>query len=84
MMIRQKALTLAAMTALSVGAVFAQGTVSKPAKPSNQPMASKMAEEQPKSETGKKKVGKHVHERHHNKSKKHASSTPTQDSTTKK
>ena len=37
MKIGRKMLTLAAMAALSVGAIFAQGTVSKPAKPSNQP-----------------------------------------------
>jgi hypothetical protein len=79
MKIGRKMLTLAAMAALGVGGVFAQGTVS------NQPMASKMAEEQPTpSQSGQKKVGKHVHGHHHKKNKKHTSNTPTQDTTTKK
>ena len=84
MKIGPKMLTLAAMAALSVGTVFAQGSAPKPAKASNQPMASKMAEDQhtTSSQPSKNKAGKHGH--HHNKSKKHASSTPTQDTTTKK
>ena len=78
-----KMLTLAAMVALSVGAVFAQGTVSKPAKASNEPMASKMTEEKPTPQSGQKKMDKHVHG-HHHKNKKHTSNTSTQDTTTKK
>jgi hypothetical protein len=85
MKIGRKMLTLAALAALSVGGVFAQGTVSKPTKASNHPMASKMTEEQPTaSQSGQKKVGKHVHGHHHKKNKKHTSNTPTQDTTTKK
>jgi UDP-2,3-diacylglucosamine pyrophosphatase LpxH len=84
MKIGRKMLTLAAIAVLSVGAVFAQNTVSKPAKPSNQSMASKMAEDQTASQSGKKKVDKHVHGHHHKKNKKHTSNTPTQDTTTKK
>ena len=83
MKIGPKMLTLAAMAALSVGKIFAQGTVSKPPNASNQPMASKMAEEQPTSQPGHKKVDKHVHG-HHHKNKKHTSNTSTQDTTTKK
>jgi Spy/CpxP family protein refolding chaperone len=84
MKIGRKMLTLAAMAALSVGAVFAQGTAPKPAKASNQPMASKMAEDHQttSSQPSKKKAGKHGH--HHNNNKKHASNTPTPDATTKK
>jgi len=83
MKIGPKMLTLAAMAALSVSAVFAQGTVSKPANASNQPMASQMAEEQPTPQSGQKKMDKHVHG-HHHKNKKHTSNTSTQDTTTKK
>ena len=84
MKIGRKTLILAAIAVLSVGAVFAQNTVSKPVKPSNQPMASKMAEDQPASQSSKKKVGKHVHGHHHKRNKKHSSTTPTQDTTTNK
>ena len=84
MKIGRKMLTLAAMAALSVGAVFAQGTAPKPATASNQPMASKMAEDHQttSSQPSKKKAGKHGH--HHSNNKKHASNTPTPDATTKK
>jgi Spy/CpxP family protein refolding chaperone len=83
MKIGRNMLTLTAMAALSVGTVFAQGTVSKPAKASNPPMASKMAEDQPTPQSGQKKMDKHVHG-HHHKNKKHTSNTSTQDTTTKK
>ena len=84
MKIGRKMLTLAAMAVLSVGATFAQGTVSKPAKASNGPMASKMAEDQPTPQSGQKKMDKHVHGHHHKKNKNHTSNTTTQDTTTKK
>ena len=84
MNIGRKVLTLTAIAALSVGAVFAQGTVSQPAKASNQPLASKMAEDQPTPQSGQKKMDKHVHGHHHKKNKKHTSNTTTQDTTTKK
>ena len=84
MNIRRKVLTLTAIAALSVGAVFAQGTVSKSVKASNQPLASKMAEDQPTPQSGQKKMDKHVQGHHHKKNKKHTSNTTTQDTTTKK
>jgi hypothetical protein len=84
MKIGRRMLILAAMAALSVSAVFAQGTVSKPAKASSQPMASKMAEDQPTPQSGQKKMDKHVHGHHHKNNKKHTSNTTTQDTTTKK
>jgi hypothetical protein len=80
----QKTLTLTAMAALSVGALFAQGTVPKATNPSNQPMVSKMAEDKTESQSNKKKVDKHVHKHHHKKANKQPSSTPTQGTTTNK
>ena len=84
MKIGRKVLALTAMAALSVGALFAQNTVSKPATAPNQPLASKMAEDQPTPQSGQKKMDKHVHGHHHKKNKKHTSNTTTQDTTTKK
>ena len=84
MKIGRKVLTLTAMAALSVGALFAQGTVSTPARTSNQPLASKMAEDQPTPQSGQKKMDKHVHGHHHKKNKNHTSKTTTQDTTTTK
>jgi len=84
MKIGQKALTLIAMAALSVGGALAQGAVSKPTNASNQPTASKAVEDQSNSQSGShKKVDKHVHKHHHKKANKQPSSTPTQDSTKK-
>ena len=84
MKIGRKVLTLTAIAALSVGALFAQNTVSKPATAPNQPLASKMAEDQPTPQSGQKKMDKHVHGHHHKKNKNHTSKTTTQDTTTTK
>ena len=84
MKIGRKVLTLTAMAALSVGALFAQNTVSKPATAPNQPLASKMAEDQPTPQSGQNKMDKHVHGHHHKKNKNHTSKTTTQDTTTTK
>lgn len=85
MKIGQKILTLAAMTAFSVGTIHAQGTIPKPGRASGQPMTSKMASDQTtQTQSDKKKAGKPAHGHHHNKSKKHASTTPTQETAPKK
>ena len=84
MNIGQKMLTFTAMAALSVGSLLAQGTVSRPARPSNQAMTSNMTQEQPTSPSSKKLVDKNVHTHHHKKAQKGSSGTPIQSTATKK